>query len=343
MSSLFYKADGTIINLKKSNTPIIEKMTETETETLKLQGNLDIDGDLFVKGTKITSNNSDSQIKLTGVSQNKKSEMVMEVFSDTTNWTRWVVPKGVTKIQVEMVGGGGSGANVKQSEPNKFMSGGGGGGGGGYIKIVLSVNPDDNFKITVGSGGKIHVNTNGKTNLQMDNDSRVNIPGMNGEDTVFQLKGNPIDDTITLTAFGGTGAPSIATQSVYSAGGLGKYCSKKLNKQNKDTSALMVWGGDGHPGLIGKFDPLGIINGNNIWAAGGNGGSSYFGSGGRGGTVMSGDNFGNILNSDKNNQKNSLEMPYGAGGGGGSQNGVKYMGGTAGAQGVVIITYMAEV
>jgi hypothetical protein len=68
----------------------------------------------------------------------------MEVF--TTNGT-FVVPGDVTRIKVELWGGGGSGGKGSSSWN------GGGGGAGGYAFNVLNVTPGANCPVTVGIGG----------------------------------------------------------------------------------------------------------------------------------------------------------------------------------------------
>jgi hypothetical protein len=69
------------------------------------------------------------------------------VIFDTPNspgtFTNWVVPQGVTKIQVECWGAGGSGG---------YNQSGGVGGGGAYVKSYLSVVPGNVHQIEVGSG-----------------------------------------------------------------------------------------------------------------------------------------------------------------------------------------------
>jgi hypothetical protein len=61
----------------------------------------------------------------------------------------YVVPDGVTKITVEIWGGGGAGHDF-DTNVNAFGSGG---GGGGYGKDVFDVSPGDTYIVTVGLGG----------------------------------------------------------------------------------------------------------------------------------------------------------------------------------------------
>src|SRR5690606_3809571 len=80
-------------------------------------------------------------------------------YSDgTNNWiahgymtvgnATFIVPPGVSQVEVLVVAGGGGGG-VAGTE-----AGGGGGGGGGVVSQTLSVTPGTEYPITVGAGGK---------------------------------------------------------------------------------------------------------------------------------------------------------------------------------------------
>ncbi|WLH47464.1 phage tail protein [Pseudomonas beijingensis] len=60
---------------------------------------------------------------------------------------QWTVPASVTKVYVEVVGGGGSGAF------GTLDTGAGGGGAGGISKRLVSVTPGSTVTVTVGAGG----------------------------------------------------------------------------------------------------------------------------------------------------------------------------------------------
>jgi hypothetical protein len=315
MSSFQYKADGKFYKLNN-----IEHMANTKK---KKNTKKPVNNEKKIK--ELEENNKELEEKIKEIEENNGStgnsvintKMILKS-------VKWKVPSGVKKIQVEMVGGGGAGATVKPQPPNTYMSGGGGGGGGGYIRAILSVNPNDELDISVGEGGK--------SDYQVSNNSGTNLAGKDGTDTIIKYK-----TTTTITAKGGKGAPASFAPTIYSAGGLGG--GSTISPSND--SALTVWGGDGHPGLIGKTKASTDINNTiDYWTAGGNGGSSYFGGGGRGGTVMTGGTVTEVLNSNEVYKKNSLEIPYGAGGGGGAQGPIQFMGGASGADGVVIITYI---
>jgi hypothetical protein len=69
---------------------------------------------------------------------------VVQIFTTNGNF---IVPAGVTSIQVEVWGAGGAGGTGGGT-----LLGGGGGGGGGYSRSLLSVTPLASYSMTVGSG-----------------------------------------------------------------------------------------------------------------------------------------------------------------------------------------------
>jgi hypothetical protein len=75
------------------------------------------------------------------------SALVPNVQVFITNGT-FIVPSNVTRIKVDLWGGGGGGGKGNNSGYN-----GGGGGAGGYAFNVLNVVPGTNYPVTVGIGG----------------------------------------------------------------------------------------------------------------------------------------------------------------------------------------------
>jgi hypothetical protein len=198
----------------------------------------------------------------------------------TSGSSTWSVPSGVTSIQVEMVGGGGSGSSGYSGEPYA----GGGGAGGGYIRAMCSVSSGQSFSYTIGTGG---TSVTGNTN------------GVDGNSTSFVAStGTSI---LNLVSPGGekgyfTGTTTGARQ------GRGGYASTSYTASGTAlTSAMFVSGGDG---FGGNGSAALTTNGTN----GGNGGGSYFGGGGAGG-----------MESNSNNQGVNAKV-YGSGGGGGRAN-----------------------
>jgi quinolinate synthase len=62
----------------------------------------------------------------------------------------FIIPAGVTKIMVDVWGGGGNGGTANSG----FTSAGGGGGAGGYGKQAFTVIPGDSYIVTVGGAGQ---------------------------------------------------------------------------------------------------------------------------------------------------------------------------------------------
>ncbi len=150
--------------------------TNTPSEKLDVNGNLNITGNLKVNGVSgqngqiLTTNAAGQTIWSFGSSDYKN------VISFIQNGF-WNVPAGVTNIMVEAWGGGGGGAA------------GGGGASGSYMRLVnYTVIPGNSLTITIGTGG------NGALNSD--------TTGSNGGNTVvlFAQQG------FTFTAYGGNGA-----------------------------------------------------------------------------------------------------------------------------------------
>lgn len=68
-------------------------------------------------------------------------------FSGGGSTSQFTVPASVSTIQIEVVGGGGTG------DPGNTQTGGGGGGSGAYQKVVLGVSPGSTYSVYVGAAG----------------------------------------------------------------------------------------------------------------------------------------------------------------------------------------------
>ncbi|HEY7791513.1 MAG TPA: IPT/TIG domain-containing protein [Vicinamibacterales bacterium] len=113
---------------------------------------------------------------------------------------KFVVPAGVTQIQVELWGGGGGGGGG-----NASYASAGGGGGGAYVRVVLNVIPGQIFQINLGSGG-----AGGDA-------SSFGSNGSDGGETTL------IDEThgVELTGARGGAGGGVADSVVGGTGGLG--------------------------------------------------------------------------------------------------------------------------
>lgn len=113
----------------------------------------------------------------------------MQTFTSSGTWTR---PSGITKVIVEVQGGGGSG-NESDNTARDYCAG----GAGGYAKKLIDVSSISTATITVGSGGA------GINNV---------VNGNAGGDSVWS------DGTNTVTG-GGGGASSASGSSGGTASG----------------------------------------------------------------------------------------------------------------------------
>jgi hypothetical protein len=112
-----------------------------------------------------------------------------QIFTSSGTWTR---PSGITKVIVEVQGGGGSG-NESDNTAREYTPG----GAGGYAKKLIDVSSISTATITVGSGGA------GINNV---------VNGNAGGDSVWS------DGTNTVTG-GGGGASSASGSSGGTASG----------------------------------------------------------------------------------------------------------------------------
>jgi hypothetical protein len=125
--------------------------------------------------------------------------------SFTANGT-FTVPAGVTSVQIEVVGPGGTGGN----------NGGGGGGGGGYAKGTFTVVPGAAHAVTVGAGGSGITTSIAGLNISATagaNGTFVANPGIGGGGTGGTGSGGTVNRT------GGTGGGGFWTY--FGGGGAG--------------------------------------------------------------------------------------------------------------------------
>lgn len=169
-----------------------------------------------------------------------------QVITTTSTFT---VPLGVTRIYVQMIGGGGGGAGGWGNATGTGLVGGvAGGGGGGYAATWMSVTPGQQFTAIVGAGG-----AGGAGGSASGSGNTLGGTGATGGTTAFNGVG----------CYGGSGGnPSNTTSG--SPGGIGVGCP------------LVVTGGVG--GYYSTFNASGAPGGT---AA--NGGALGYGTGGTGG------------------------------------------------------------
>ena len=223
-----------------------------------------------------------------------------------TSSVTWIVPTGVTSVTVEAWGGGGAGGGNTDDE-----DGGGGGGGGAYsIKTGISVTPDQQHTVTVGTGGTgVSVGT-----------------GNPGNDSIFY---DDDGSTVLVKAKGGSGG-AVQASNAPGAGGAG---GAEASGVGDAASTSGGGGGIGRSSTTGRGGPGGAsggtaadgTDGETTWAAvTGENAVAGGGPGGNGGTTGAG---------------NAPGIKLGGGGGGaGDGSGADLAGGDGGV-GAVRITY----
>lgn len=157
--------------------------TSTPTEKLDVTGNINVEGNIKLNNVGgqpgqilMTNNNGSSQwVDLTQY----KNLANLSYFSPS-----WTVPAGVTKLYVELWGGGGGGSKDA------------GAGAGGYIMALINVTPGDVLPYSIGTGG-----LGGGTS------------GADGTNSSFTF------GTVALYAIGGEGAVTNGINVNYGSGG----------------------------------------------------------------------------------------------------------------------------
>lgn len=278
------------------------------------------------------------------------SDIVL-TFNNTSNCD-WVVPSGVTRLRVLLIGGGGGGG---------FDIGGGGGGGGFREVSNVGASPGEVVTVKAGVGG--------------DGDTSQGMPcvGSNGTSSSIALASG------ILTAIGGgggggqDGGGNCATDGLAGGsgggggvgiqwpreGGAGTYASDSdattFGNAGGDASPNSYYAGGGgggaggvggagssdNSGAIGGAGGIGkisnIAGGNITYAGGGAGGFFQSGTRGEGGSGGGGDG-----GTDSVSPVDGTNGLGGGGGGGGVQNGVHGQG-ARGGNGVVIVRYSVAV
>jgi PKD repeat protein len=225
--------------------------------------------------TLTVSNGCDSDTQTGQVTVNEQTQVIT-----TPGPTTFIVPDGITCIQVEAWGGGGGGSD------RPGFAGGGGGGGGGFGSGVLTVCPGDVLTIEVGAGGPGGDGTGSN--------------GINGGNTSISHPSG------SITAFGGAGGNSNGNGGNGSSAGFSGSVANSisyLGGNGGDGDGQEGGAGGGGAGNMGNGSnganasgsstPQGGAGGNDFGGDGGNGGndgggedgSPYGGGGGAGGAV----------------------------------------------------------
>jgi hypothetical protein len=224
----------------------------------------------------------------------------------TANSGTWLVPAGVTSVQIECIGGGSAG------------NGAGRGGRGGYYvkKTALTVTPGNSITYQVGKGQSPGVSSPpydtwfssaATVFAQSGNSGTTNI---SIGDTIYSGGGPGTADTLNGNTLGGGGGGAGGPNGAGNAGSNGNISTGAGGTGGR--------GGNASGGVGGATNTTGA-NGTEFDATHGSGG----GGGGSGGTTSI---YADVPGSGGN---------YGAGGGGGGAD----SGGGSGTQGLIVLTY----
>ncbi|MFQ5552265.1 MAG: hypothetical protein ACE5EW_00835 [Thermoplasmata archaeon] len=244
------------------------------------------------------------RILVVGVSREPtvRTQTIFATAVDTT----FVVPAGVTSIEVKAWGAGGGGGGTDSGS-------GGDGGGGGYAFSTISVTPGETLDIVIGGGGSGGAGNGGGNG----GDGGGGGPPVAGG-------GNGAGASATMGGGGGGGGYAAilrgATFLVIGAGGGGG---------GGGGNAGGDFGGDGGAGggtngLAGQDSTDATGGGGGTQSSGGAGGSSGTGGNGAAGGLNFGGNGGN------NGGGGGGSGNYGGGGGGGDDDGAGAGGGGSG-------------
>ncbi len=110
----------------------------------------------------------------------------------SASWTaigthEWIVPQGVTSVELCMIGAGGSGGSVSDDAISRWA---GGGHGGAEITQTVNVTPGETITVVVGKGGDgVTYDQDGKPGT----DSKFGtIIASGGEGGIINLAGTPV-------------------------------------------------------------------------------------------------------------------------------------------------------
>ncbi len=287
----------------------------------------------------------------------------------------YVVPTGVTSLNVKMWGaggGGGGGADVG--------SAGGAGGGAGYVTTTLAVTPGETLSLYVGGGGR-------GGNYDSAGQDAGGGGGGGGFSTLNRLGvplvlaagggggGGPRAATTGGAGGAGGGTTGVAGGTVFanngagggggtpSAGGAGgtggnnggTAGASQTGGAGADARSAAGADGSGAAGGLSSGGAGGLANISNTRGAGGGGGSGYFGGGGGGATSNianssgggggGGSSYTGTGTSSTTNTAGSGASPGNAsdsarsGAGNGGTGGAPFANGSNGTNGLIVISY----
>ena len=107
---------------------------------------------------------------------------------ELTGSGNWIVPQGIKKFNIVLVGGGGGGQAINYGCLSGCRQNGASGSAGGFVFVSIPCQPGDTIQYSIGNGGNFGLGCSSNPN------------GGNGGDSYININGNR-----AVTAFGGVG------------------------------------------------------------------------------------------------------------------------------------------
>lgn len=266
------------------------------------------------------------------------SKTSVVTFSDASQDVTWVVPAGITSVNVLVVGGGGGGGGANGSL-NTHASGGG--GAGGYRYMTQTVTPGAVCSINVGFGGRGGVGAASGTNGEYSSfsgagcGSVVAVGGGGGGysgDGLTGGSGGGGGNSVNTDYIGGLGTSGQGTYGGASVSGSNQGAGGGGGSANSGGNASSGFGGNGGSGTTNAITGTSVV-----YACGGGAAGYRSGVSGAAGCLGAGAG-GNASGPDG---VSAVAGYYGMGGGGATAPEGSIRRGGNGSQGVVVVRYPA--
>lgn len=260
------------------------------------------------------------------------------------NGCTWTVPTGVTSLSYLVVGGGGGGGGARMSSSYPNLGGGGGGAGGYVLSSSISVTAGGTLTMTVGTGGAggaaSNSGGNGSTSSLSYSSTTISAVGGNGGGGA-----SGSNDSSNLAGDGGGNSYFNGGYNNWDGGGGGA----GAGANGVDGTDIGGQGGNGGNGGTGVGNSL--LTGSTIYYGGGGGGggtpyensNEVSGTYGTGGSSVGGNGggYGGGGANDMRQPTSPVANSGGGGGGGGWRSSWTdaQRAGSAGANGVIVITF----
>lgn len=258
----------------------------------------------------------------------------------------FTVPAGVKSVDVFVVGGGGGGGKGKSTTPYQYC---GSGGGGGYTTALygISVNPGEQYPVTVGAGAKYNSYSCGGESSALGVTAKGGWSGYYCTSEKAEISGYSVFAANISNGGSGGGQGGVGQASSNTAGGSGGShgCNGYTYRYETDAPLGDIMSNGYGVGQNYTTDYFGIsAYEQSAWYGGGGSGGSWMSSAGKKPIAgWGGGGSGAVWNTDTNTVTNQTDGVDGTGGGGGGgyHSGSNSTGN--GGSGIVIIRWGYEI